>query len=133
MAPAAFTDPKTIAGWAPDGRTLEGLLYSPAATALALIGGGADAGQAMVTAGAALDQIMHTLMADTSRTAASIDIATRPGVGWVRMVNPPCCAKVHRAGRTVLRWNDGFLRHPRCDCVHQPAQSRAWKVPAAKA
>lgn len=121
VAPAAFADPRTLAGTAPDGRSLEGLLYSPAATALARISEGTRTATAMIDAGLQLEMLLHTLMADTSRTASSIDIATRPGVGWIRMVNPPCCARCAVLAGRFYRWNDGFLRHPRCDCVHRPA------------
>ena len=121
VAPAAFVDSTTIAGWAPDGRSLAGLLYSPAATTLGLIGSGTSTSAALAAGALALDQIMQSLMADTSRTAAAIDIASRPGVGWVRMANPPSCARCTVLAGRFYRWNDGFLRHPRCDCVHRPA------------
>ncbi len=114
VAPQAFVDPSALAGWAPDGRTLEGLLNSPAITAKNLIGKGFSTQDALLAAGQGLDVILSSLMADTSRQAASIDIAARDGVGWVRMVNPPCCDRCAILAGRFYRWNDGFLRHPRC-------------------
>lgn len=66
-------------------------------------------------------QVMATVLADTARAAESAAIAARPWVaGWVRMLNPPSCSRcVILAGR-FYRWNDGFDRHPGCDCVHIP-------------
>ena len=125
VAPEAFVDPSALAGWAPDGRTLQGLLNSPAITAKGLIGKGFSAQDALLAAGQGLDVILSSLMADTSRQAASIDIATRDGVGWVRMVNPPCCDRCAILAGRFYRWNDGFLRHPRCDCIHRPATARS--------
>lgn len=125
VAPEAFANSEQLAGWAPDGRTLQGLLYSPAATALGLIGGGMSSLQAVETAGKSLDQILTTLVADTSRQAASIDLGTREGVGWVRMVNPPCCSRCAILAGRFYRWNQGFLRHPKCDCVHVPSTAKS--------
>ncbi len=37
------------------------------------------------------------------------------------MLNPPSCSRcIILAGRWY-RWNEGFRRHPRCDCQHIPA------------
>lgn len=42
-------------------------------------------------------------------------------VGYVRMLTLPSCPDcIILAGRWY-RWNDGFERHPNCDCVHIPA------------
>lgn len=128
VAPAAFANTDQLAGWAPDGRTLQGLLYSPAVNALTLIGGGMAPGQALATAGQGLDLIMTSLMADTSRQSASIDIASRDGVGWIRMANPPSCPRCTILAGRFYRWNDGFLRHPGCDCVHRPAHASSLKA-----
>jgi hypothetical protein len=66
----------------------------------------------------ALEMIVQTVIADAGRQAAGVDVAARPQVGYVRMLNPPSCSRcVILAGR-YFRWNAGFRRHPRCDCVH---------------
>ncbi len=119
-APTGFVNTAALAGAAPDGRSLDGLLYSPAANALALIGDGMAVNQALKLAGGHLDRILTSTIADTSRQAASIGIATRDGIGFLRHVNPPCCSRCAILAGRFYRWNDGFLRHPRCDCVHVP-------------
>lgn len=70
----------------------------------------------------ALERFVATQVQDMGRAAASVSIASRPEVeGWVRMLNPPSCERcVVQAGKW-FRWNQGFERHPKCDCVHIPA------------
>jgi hypothetical protein len=66
--------------------------------------------------------VAGTIIADTNRAAESAALTANESVeGYVRMLNPPSCSRcVILAGR-FYRWNDGFERHPRCDCVHIPA------------
>ena len=68
-----------------------------------------------------LDLIMHEVVAETARAAESAAMVQREWVeGYVRMLNPPSCSRcVVLAGRFYL-WNEGFDRHPGCDCVHIP-------------
>jgi hypothetical protein len=61
-------------------------------------------------------------VSDAARDATSASIVARPQIGWVRMVNPPCCSRCAVLAGRSLQWNDGFQRHPRCDCLHIPSQ-----------
>ena len=36
------------------------------------------------------------------------------------MVNPPCCQRCAVLAGKHFKWNQGFQRHPRCDCRHIP-------------
>lgn len=118
VPPREFVDPYAFAGYASDGRGLEGLLYSPAASSKAAIAAGAAPSAALKYGRGALDRILSTVVADAGRQAAGADVVQRQGVGYVRMLNPPSCARcVILAGR-FYRWNAGFQRHPHCDCVH---------------
>ena len=124
-APTGFVNPYGFVGIASDGRSLEGLLQSPVITAKTAIGNGASAGQALQMGRRQLDMLLLTLIADVARSAASVDITARPGVGYVRMVSPGACARCAILAGRFYRWNTGFLRHPNCGCVHIPArQSR---------
>lgn len=69
-----------------------------------------------------VDLIFHEIVAETARAAETAAIAPREWVdGWVRMVNLPACSRcIILAGRFYM-WNDGFDRHPDCDCEHIPA------------
>ncbi|WP_372699410.1 hypothetical protein [Arthrobacter sp. JSM 101049] len=124
-APQAFVDPAGFAGTAADGRPLDSLLYSPIANVKTLIGGGMVPALALAKSRQNMDLLTKVTVADAGRTAAGVDVYARPRVSYVRMLNPPSCSRcVVLAGR-VYRGNEGFLRHPRCDCTHVPlAESR---------
>lgn len=118
IAPEAFVDPQGWAGYSSSGAPLDSALYSPVPAVKDLLVGGATVRQAMEYGRSYLEQLVRTIVADTGRSAASVDVAVRPGAGYVRMLNPPSCERcVVLAGR-FYRWNAGFLRHPHCDCVH---------------
>ncbi len=118
VAPEAFVNPAAFGGYAADGRSLDGLLYSPITTVKDFIGGGMGAVQALAQARGSLDTMLRTTIADAGRGASSVDVAARPKVGYVRMLNPPSCDKCVVLAGKFFRWNAGFRRHPRCDCVH---------------
>lgn len=67
---------------------------------------------------AAFDQLVLALLSDAARTAATVDLATRPAVtGMVRAITTPCCGRCAVLAGRVYRWNASFQRHPRCDCM----------------
>lgn len=118
--PDGLVNPDAFAGLAADGRNLETLLRAPAITARTLIADGMEPAEALAAGGRQLSMMVLTEIADAGRGAAGVQIAARPRVGYVRMLNPPSCSRcVILAGR-FYRWNQGFLRHPRCDCTHVP-------------
>ena len=117
-APTAYVDPRAFGGYAADGRSLESLLDAPAYKAKQLIGSGASATEAMSRAGGFLDVLIASTITDAARQSASVDIATRPGVGYTRMLNPPSCSRCTILAGRFYRWNKGFRRHPSCDCIH---------------
>ncbi len=41
-------------------------------------------------------------------------------VGYVRVLNPPSCPRCIVLAGKFYRWNEGFPRHPMCDCRHLP-------------
>jgi hypothetical protein len=122
VAPDAFVDPRGFAGSAADGRSLEGMLYSPVTDVKTAIAGGASVRQALASGRSRLDSLVSTAVADAGRQAASTDIATRRNVGYVRMLNPPSCGRCVILAGKFYRWNAGFLRHPKCDCIHVPSK-----------
>ena len=118
--PDGIVDLDAFAGTTGDGRSLDTLLRGPAITTRTLINQGMEPAQALAAGGRQLSMMVLTEVADAGRGAAGVQIAARPRVGYVRMLNPPSCSRcVILAGR-FYRWNQGFLRHPRCDCVHVP-------------
>lgn len=118
--PDGLVDPDAFAGVTGDGRPLDTLLKVPATTTRTLIADGMEPAEALAAGGRQLSMMVLTEIADAGRGASGVQIAARPRVGYVRMLNPPSCSRcVVLAGR-FYRWNQGFLRHPRCDCKHVP-------------
>lgn len=117
-APEAFVDPSGFSGHASDGRSLEGLLYGAVPHVKSLISRGYDTRTAQRGGGSFLELAVKTQVADAGRAAAGVDIAARPSTGYVRMLNPPSCARCSLLAGKFYRWNTGFQRHPGCDCVH---------------
>lgn len=107
---------------APDGRDMESLYAQSVIRAKTAVAGGATSGEALAQAGRWLTMVTLTTLADTRRMVYQADIIQRPAItGYTRMLNPPSCDRcIVLAGRWY-RWNEGFQRHPRCDCQHIPA------------
>lgn len=126
--PLGSIRPAGFAASASDGRTLDGLMQSAVTRAKQAIGAGATVDEALLAGRSWLDMAVWTQIADSFRSATAVGIAARPGVGWVRMVNPPCCKRCAVLAGKWFKWNQGFQRHPRCDCKHVPAGGG--KVPA---
>lgn len=118
VAPEHFVNPAGFAGFASDGRSLEGLLYAAVPHTKGLIAGGMDVNDAISKGRGFLSMVTQTTVADAGRAAAGVDTATRRNVGYVRMLNPPSCSRCSILAGRFYRWNNGFLRHPKCDCVH---------------
>lgn len=117
-APQHFVNAKAFAGFASDGRSLSGLLYAAVPHTKGLIAGGMDVKEAVRKGGAFLSMATQTTIGDAGRAAAGVDTAARKNVGYVRMLNPPSCSRCSVMAGRFYRWNNGFLRHPKCDCVH---------------
>lgn len=143
-APMVTIDPAPLVGVTGSGYSIEQLyaeLPSQLSAKATVIAGRADVQdnielddvppevmqEAMEATGQQLQANVQTVISDTGRAAESLEIAVRPGIGYVRMLNPPSCPRcVILAGR-FYRWNAGFERHPRCDCRHVPASEVASK------
>lgn len=110
----------------PGGMVRDGLrdmLYLPAIEAKTAIGHGLAANLALDLAARKLSTYAHTRVADTARLAVATGMATRPSVtGYYRRLRPPSCARCSILAGKFFKWNAGFRRHPRCDCVHVPAK-----------
>lgn len=123
VAPAAGTvNTAAFLATAPDGRPMDSLLSESVIRAKVAVKGGASASAALASAESWLTGMLLTVMADTGRGIVGADIAQRPALGgYVRMLNPPSCSRCAILAGKWFRWNQGFLRHPHCDCRHIPA------------
>jgi len=110
--PVGEVVPAAFAGVASDGRPLGSLLGESVIQAKSARANGFGVEQALAVGGRALDMYVHTQVADAARGAASVGITARPRVGWVRMVNPPCCGRCAVLAGRWYRWSAGFARHP---------------------
>ena len=107
---------------APDGRSMSTLLDGAVVHAKVAVARGLSAQTALASASSWLTQTLLTVMADTGRGVVAADIAQRPAItGYTRMLNPPSCSRCVILAGKWFRWNEGFRRHPRCDCRHIPA------------
>lgn len=116
VAPAAFLST------APNGLPVTSTLDALPIKAKQVIAAGGSIAEALEESGKWLSAVALTMLADTRRDVYQADMISRPQVtGYVRMLNPPSCDRcVILAGKRYL-WNQGFQRHPNCDCQHIPA------------
>jgi hypothetical protein len=74
-----------------------------------------------ITSPAQLAMLVASAVQDAGRNGASVRMAVTPSVtGYVRMLNPPSCSRCVVLAGKFYRWNEGFERHPQCDCRHIP-------------
>lgn len=123
IAPVGAVAPSAFAGVASDGRPLESLLWTPVVATRAGLARGLTLTRAMTAGRAALSMILHTQVSDAGRVADQVAIAARPKTGFVRMLVPPSCSRCAVLAGRFYRYNAGFRRHPRCNCVHVPVRS----------
>ena len=119
-APEAWVDPSSLAGVSSRGASLGAALYSAIPHTKDLISGGMPERVALARGREVLQMSAATQVADAGRTAAGLDTFARPKVGYVRMLNPPSCSRCAVLAGRFYQNNEGFQRHPRCDCVHVP-------------
>lgn len=121
VSPDGAVSPPAFAGWASDGRELGSLLDQPVIGAKVAIADGTTAEEALAGAMNRMLTIAQTQVSDAGRQAVSVGIASRPTVGWTRMVSAPCCSRCAILAGKWFRYSAGFLRHPKCSCTHIPA------------
>lgn len=124
--PSGAIVPATFLAYAPNGLRVEDTLDAVSIRAKQGVAGGMTVREARNKAGAWLTGVGLTMLADTRRDVYQADMISRPQVtGYVRMLNPPSCSRCAiLAGKRFL-WNQGFQRHPNCDCIHIPASEQA--------
>lgn len=125
VAPIAFVNPRAFEGQSSLGLPLGNVIYSPAIKVKEWIGQGHAPAAALRMGGKLAESIAQTQVADAGRAAASVDTFARPAVMYTRMLNPPSCPRCSVLAGRVYRNNQGFMRHPRCDCVHVVTHSEA--------
>ena len=106
----------------PSGFPVTGLVDHAPVVASRAVARGYAVETAAVMASSWLTGAVLTQLADDRRAVYQADIVTRPRVGgYTRMLNPPSCSRCAILAGKWFRWNQGFQRHPQCDCLHIPA------------
>jgi hypothetical protein len=120
--PTGELNPARFTATAPDGKRVPLVLEGSVITARQVIGQGGTLQEGLTSGGDRLIRDVLTMLADTRRQVYHADIIQRPKVGgYARMLNPPSCSRCVILAGKWFAWNKGFLRHPRCDCIHIPA------------
>ena len=119
----ALTSSRALAGIASDGRPLESLLAQPGITAKVALSEGHTLDYAMAAGGVLAQLIAHTQVTDAGRVADEVALAARRDAsGFTRMVVGKTCSRCILLAGRWYRWNAGFKRHPKCDCVGIPSR-----------
>lgn len=117
----AAVDPTAFSGSASDGRGLMALLTNPVVVTLMSIQDGMDVARALFHGRSNLDMMVRTQVADAGRAADQVSLTTRPkATGYVRVAVGKTCARCLILAGREYKWNAGFQRHPRCDCIGVP-------------
>lgn len=121
----AAVDPVRFMQSAPSGAPVAVVAEAPVVRTKLLVGQGVPVAYALEQGASMLAGIALTLLADTRRSVYGVDMMSRPSVGgYVRMLQAPSCSRCAILAGKFYRWNDGFLRHPRCDCQHVPVAGK---------
>lgn len=118
VAPDGALIPEGFAGVASDGRDLSSLTYG--AVVRARTAEATTLSERLSVGSRFLDLVAQTQIQDAARAASSVAVASREGIGWVRVVNPPCCKRCAVLAGRVYRYSQGFQRHQNCDCSMAP-------------
>ena len=129
-SPSGVTNSAGFAGIAYGFREGDAFDGYPLETVVNLTPGLADARgttvlEKMAAGQAFLDMMTHWQIAEASSAAVQANITWRNQMGWLRVVGPPCCKDCAVQAGKWFAHNEGFKRHPHCDCYHVPAPRNA--------
>lgn len=121
-APVGSVLPAGFMASAPNGLPVEATFDAVPVKAKQAVAGGATVTGALAAAASWAGRAVATMLADTSRDVHQADMIARPQVrGYVRMVSAGACSRCIILAGKWFRWNEGFERHPGCNCRHIPA------------
>lgn len=131
---AGSVRPSAFSGLAADGRGLDSLMYLSVITTKQGIGGGMPVDDALMSG------LRQALMLSTSEVAqagrsavGSSMVGKRTIQGYVRVVQPPACARCVILAGKEYGWNRGFQRHPRLPLrLRSPADDADRPPPAPR-
>lgn len=113
---------RAFAGQTADGIPLTDVLRAPLTRFSALREAGATDAEARMAAGSTLSRLVSNEVTQSGTNATTVAMIGQPGIsGYVRMLSRPSCGRCAVLAGKWFEWNQGFARHPGCDCVHVPA------------
>lgn len=68
----------------------------------------------------AVELLIASEVADAGRSASHAEMVGHGWTTYVRVLNPPSCARCAILAGREYRWSTGFARHPGCDCQMVP-------------
>jgi hypothetical protein len=115
--------PEAFAGVAADGRSLDSLMYLSVITSKSAIAGGLSVDDALMRGLNQALRLSSSEVMQAGRGAVGSSMAGKRTIqGYVRVVNPPACARCVLLAGKEYGWNAGFQRHPRLPMrLHTPA------------
>ena len=119
--PSFGFDPLSFVGTAGDGMPTDSLAYGSVLRAKHTIAEGGTTLEALAAGRTFLTTAVGTLLSDTGRGVETLATAARPITGYARMLSPPSCGRCVVLAGKRYKTNEGFQRHPGCDCRHIPA------------
>lgn len=113
--------PEAFAGAAADGRPLDSLMLLSLITTKQGIAGGLSVDDALMRGLNQALRLSSSEVTQAGRNAVGSSMAGKRTIqGYVRVVQPPACARCIILAGKEYGWNKGFQRHPKCDCIHLP-------------
>lgn len=107
--------PSAFAGLAADGRPLDSLMFLSVITTKQAIGGGLSTQDALMRGLRQALTLSGSEVTQAGRAAVGSSMAGKRTIqGYVRVVQPPACARCIILAGKEYGWNKGFQRHPRC-------------------
>ncbi len=117
----ATVSASAFAGYTREGVVVAEALHASVRISKQAVADGHTPSGALLQGRKSLQRLIPSLIADADRGAVQVGLTTTKVGGYVRMlVGPSCKDCIMLAGRWYA-WNEGFQRHPHCDCRHIPA------------
>lgn len=119
-------DPTAFAGYAPNGAPLAEVAVGGAITAMSMLRRGETPARAMRSGALVLERDLVTAVHDTGRQALQVGIVgNKVWTKYRRYVEPGACSRCIILAGVEYRWSEGFDRHPKCRCHHEPVTEDA--------
>lgn len=113
--------PQSFSGVAADGRSLDSLMLLAVITSKQGLAAGLPTSDSLMMGLRQALMLGSSEVTQAGRGAVGASMAGQRTIqGYVRVVQPPACARCIILAGAEYRWNAGFQRHPRCDCIHLP-------------